>query len=52
MTDNSNGWFGLIIGGIVAVGAIIFLLTGGDFGGKKTVSGDDDLPPISTAERR
>ena len=52
MTDNSNGRFGLIIGGIVAVGAIIFLMTGGDLGGKKSISGDGDLPPISTADKR
>jgi hypothetical protein len=49
MTDNS--WYTLIVGGIVAVGAIIFLMSGGDLGGKKTISGDSDLPPISTADR-
>jgi len=44
-----NASFGLLIGGIVAVVALIFIATGGELGGKKTVEGDQDLPPISTA---
>ncbi len=46
---NDKGAFGLIIGGIVALGAMMFILSGGDLGGKKTVQGDQDLPPIATA---
>jgi hypothetical protein len=43
-----NGLFGLVVGGIVALAAIIFILSGGELGGKKTISGDDDLPPVET----
>jgi hypothetical protein len=46
-----TGTFGLIIGGIVAAAAALFLLSGGELGGKKTVDGDQDLPPISTTDR-
>jgi hypothetical protein len=46
-----NGFFGLIIGGIVALAAMIFIMSGGDLGGKKTVEGDQDLPPIANTDR-
>jgi len=46
-----NGFFGLIIGGIVAVAVAIFIFSGGELGGKKTVEGDQDLPPIATTDR-
>ncbi len=46
-----NGTFGLVIGGIVALAAAIFIFSGGELGGKKTVDGDQDLPPIATADR-
>lgn len=45
------GTFGLVIGGIVAVAAAIFIISGGELGGKKTVDGDQDLPPIATTDR-
>jgi hypothetical protein len=44
---HDNGAFGLIIGGIVALGAVMFIFSGGELGGKKTVQGDQDLPPIA-----
>jgi hypothetical protein len=47
----STGTFGLIIGGIVAVVAAIFILSGGELGGKKTIESDRDLPPIAAEER-
>ncbi len=47
----NNGLFGLVIGGIVALAAILFILSGGDYGGKKTIEGDDDLPPVETTAR-
>ena len=47
-TDNS--FFGLIVGGIVAVAVAIFIFSGGEFGGKKTVEGDQDLPPVASAD--
>jgi len=51
MNKNSNGSFGILIGGVVAVIAAIFILSGGELGGKKTVEGDQDLPPISTTDK-
>jgi hypothetical protein len=47
----SDGSFGIFIGGIVAVAAAIFIFSGGELGGKKTVEGDRDLPPLATTER-
>ena len=46
-----NGTFGLIVGGIIAVAAVAFIMSGGELGGKKTVEGDQDLPPVARAER-
>ena len=46
-----NGTFGIILGGLVALAAIIFIFSGGELGGKKTIDGDDDLPPIATADQ-
>lgn len=51
MWDNDTRFLGLIVGSVVAVGAMLFILTGGDFGGKKTVTSDRDLPPIAMAGR-
>ena len=51
MNKDSNGTFGILIGGVVAVIAVIFILSGGELGGKKTVEGDQDLPPISTTDK-
>ena len=52
MTDNNEGptkgTVGLFIGGICALAALVFLLTGGELGGKKTVRGDADLPPVAS----
>ncbi len=50
MMDRDTGFLGLIVGGIVALGAVIFILSGGDLGGKTTVSTDRDLPPVATVE--
>lgn len=49
--NNSNGRFGLIVGGIVALAAIMFILSGGELGGKKTVEGDQDLPPLAETNK-
>ncbi len=46
-----NRFFGMIIGGIVVVAIAIFIFSGGELGGKKTVEGDDDLPPIATTDK-
>lgn len=42
-----NGAFGLIVGGIVAVAAMLFIVSGGELGGKKKVESDIDLPPVA-----
>ena len=48
MNKQSNGTFDLIIGGVVAAIAAVFILTGGELGGKKTIEGDQDLPPVTS----
>jgi gas vesicle protein len=47
---HDNGTFGIILGGIVAVVAALFILSGGELGGKKTVEGDQDMPPIADSD--
>jgi hypothetical protein len=47
---NETGNWGLILGGLVALAAVLFIFSDGRLGGKTTVSGDQDLPPIATAE--
>ncbi len=46
-----NGSFGILLGGLVALVAAFFILSGGQFGGKKTVEGDHDMPPIATNDK-
>ena len=46
-----NGTFGLIVGGLVALAAFIFIFSGGELGGKTVINGDQDLPPIATADQ-
>ena len=50
MTDNNrpNGAVGLILGGIFAAAAIMFILTGGELGGEKKIKSDADLPPVAS----
>lgn len=52
MPDNNpngaNGTLGLILGGVLLAAAALFILTGGELGGKKTVVGDADLPPVAS----
>jgi hypothetical protein len=50
MPDNrgSNGTLGAILGALIAVALAVFLLTGGEHLGKKTVNSDNDLPPVAT----
>jgi hypothetical protein len=49
--NTDNRFFGIIIGGIVVVAIAIFIFSGGELGGKKTIEGDDDLPPIATTDK-
>jgi len=52
MPDNNpngtNGALGVILGGALIAAAALFILTGGELGGKKTVQGDADLPPVAS----
>jgi hypothetical protein len=45
---NENGMFGLVVGCIVALVAFAFIFSGGSFGGKTVIDGDQDLPPVET----
>ena len=54
MADNDNrskGTIGLILGGIIAVAAAAFILTGGEIGGVKEVSSDADLAPVAPGKK-
>ena len=50
MADNNapKAGIGIILGGMLVLSAALFILTGGDWGGKKTVQGDRDLPPVAS----
>jgi hypothetical protein len=43
----TNGQLGALIGAVVAIAFAFFLLIGGEHVGKKTVHGDNDLPPVA-----
>jgi len=47
----SDGHLGALLGGLVAIAAVAFLLSGGEWGGKKKVDSDNDLPPVVTTNR-
>jgi hypothetical protein len=49
--DRQTGHFGLIVSAVVVVAAMLLVMSGGELGGKKTIDGDQDLPPLATAER-
>ena len=51
MDNKNNGLFGVVVGGLVAVAAVIFIFSGGELGGKKTVEGDQDLPPVAESNQ-
>jgi hypothetical protein len=44
----TNGQLGALLGALVAIAIAFFLLIGGEHAGKKTVHGDNDLPPVAT----
>ena len=49
MSDNKrNGALGLILGGLFAAAALVFIMTGG---GVKEVKTDADLPPIASGAK-
>jgi hypothetical protein len=49
MSDNRapTGKLGALLGALLAVALAVFLLSGGEYLGKKTVNSDADLPPIA-----
>jgi hypothetical protein len=52
MADNNDkqgmGLLGLLLAGVVVLAAGVFILSGGQLGGKKQVASDADLPPVTT----
>jgi hypothetical protein len=50
MADNntSTGFLGAVIGGLIAVAALVFIITGGELGGEKKIKSDADLPPVAS----
>jgi hypothetical protein len=46
--NKDTGLFRLVVGGIVALAAAVFIFSGGEFGGKKSIESDRDLPPVTT----
>jgi hypothetical protein len=51
MADNDNkgtGMFGLLLAGVAVLAAGLFILTGGQLGGKKQVLSDTDMPPVTS----
>ncbi len=46
--NKDSGKFGIVVSGIVALAVAIFIFSGGEYGGKKSVEGDQDLPPVTT----
>jgi hypothetical protein len=48
----SDGYLGAVLGGIVAVAAVAFVLSGGEWGGKKKIGGDEDLPPVASSPKK
>ena len=57
MADNNRSnepatrTMGLMLGGVLAIAAMVFILTGGQLGGVKDVKSDADLPPIATGKK-
>jgi hypothetical protein len=49
--QQDNGILGIIVGGLVALAAIVFMFSGGELGGKTAINGDQDLPPIATPDQ-
>ena len=49
--DQNLRSLGLFVGILVEIGAAIFILSGGNLGGKKTVTSERDLPPVASLDR-
>lgn len=46
--DQGTGLFGLLLAAVVLIAAGVFILSGGQLGGKKQVVSDSDLPPVTS----
>jgi hypothetical protein len=46
--NNGTNLFGLLLAGVVVVAAGLFILSGGELGGKKEVLSDADMPPVTS----
>jgi hypothetical protein len=46
--NKQNGGMGVALGAVALLAAVIFIATGGSLGGKKTIEGDRDLPPVAS----
>ena len=49
--NTDNRFFGINFGSIVVVAIVIFIFSGGELGGKRTIESDDDLPPVTTTDK-
>jgi hypothetical protein len=57
MADNepkgpTGGTIGLMLGGLLALAAMVFIVSGGHLGGVKEIRSDADLPPIASPEKK
>ena len=43
---------GLMLGGLLALAAMLFIVSGGQLGGVKEIKSDADLPPIASPEKK
>jgi hypothetical protein len=48
----SPGAIGLVLGGLFALAAMFFIVTGGQLGGVKEIRSDADLPPVASPEKK
>ena len=48
----AGGTMGLMLGGLLAIAAMVFIVSGGQFGGVKEIRSDADLPPIASPEKK
>lgn len=44
----NSGSIGLLLGGVLAAAAVVFMLTGGQLGGVKEIRSDADLPAVAS----
>jgi len=49
--QGSKGNLGAVLGALIAVALALFLLSGGEHFGKKTINSDADLPPVETVQK-